>query len=303
MNFYLHFPESPENITDTIEQYEEYLREVQNCIDRCDCQIDAVLIADRDNVQTFQEGLNQVSEILEYIGAYQASEIFDLLLEQSEAKYWNDDPSHDTDEDSTFYKLFSSTNRSFVAQYPVIFKELGERCRQNITSFTKSNILLNFAREQSYAPFISLLIGGQNQKPVLLNIPSIDNFLDLDKWICANMPIRRYNNSDNRHCENHHDYRQGKSPLIGGVGGKAHAALLLKTALGDRRHREYLVNWDSLNNRYIRFESENDPQNQYHGYHLVARGSHLEDSKAVELIPERIIGILRYRLLLKEMRG
>jgi hypothetical protein len=57
-----------------------------------------------------------------------------------------------------------------------------------------------------------------------------------------------------------------------------------------------LVNFDSVKKCYIRFEFENDnPQNQYHGYHLVTPKTHEMDTKAVKDIPQRMKDLIEYR--------
>nr|WP_295930646.1 hypothetical protein [uncultured Dyadobacter sp.] len=300
MHFYLHFPVEPENIISSDQQFKEFLRELQNCLDRCDCERQSALIADRENVDTFQQNLAHLGEIVDYIAGYQLDELLFLMLDQSNIQYWNGNPLHDVHEEHTFYRFFSSQNRSFIDSYPLIFNELAESCKENVATYAKLHLLVDFTRSETYSPFVSLVVGRHEEQPVLINVASTNNFLSLDKWISENMPQRKYNNNDNRHCENHHDYRSDKSPLIGGVGGKAHAASLLKKAIGDWRQRDYLINWDSIHNRYIRFEFENDPQNQYHGYHLVLRGSYEEDTRAVGLIPARILSLIKYRAELEQ---
>ena len=136
-------------------------------------------------------------------------------------------------------------------------------------------------------------------KPTFVHIPYVHDFYSLENWLYQNTQKRNLNTTDFRHQEKSPDYIKGKSPLLYDLKNKENHNLLqslLDDAVGDAQEKNILINFDNEKKCYIRFEYEGDnPQNQYHAYHLVKPITHKRDLIAEKLIPSRIIDILEYR--------
>lgn len=149
--------------------------------------------------------------------------------------------------------------------------------------------------------------GNADDLPVFIHIAYVSSFEALETWFGQNRTPRKYNIGDNRHIEGHGKYIPPKSPVLGGFGGKQNLADLLKTAVGDQhaqRDHEDFMNYDPIYNCYVWFEYEEDnPQNQYHGYHLAIpkvrakseKEIHTRDKEAEARIPARVMAILKQR--------
>jgi hypothetical protein len=119
------------------------------------------------------------------------------------------------------------------------------------------------------------------------HIQILDGFLSVDKIFTENNSDRILNINDFRHCENHRDYLNIKSPLIGGTGGFQNANSLLPSAIGDiKSGRSILLNIDNKNRGFlIRYEDENF-NNQYHAFHIVKKykRDYVADSDKIKLL-------------------
>jgi hypothetical protein len=96
-----------------------------------------------------------------------------------------------------------------------------------------------------------------------VDIPNLHAREELKKWFAINRtPSRRFHVIP-KHGENGAGNWSGASPLECNC---QHAQELLNTATG--KDTKELFNLDAENNKMIVFKSENDPNNQYHGYHV-----------------------------------
>ncbi|MGB0930134.1 MAG: hypothetical protein ACPGVB_05125 [Chitinophagales bacterium] len=328
LNVYLLFPNS--NIESVIEVTggQKLIEDVSMLIDRIDCEKDSKLYYEDANLESFFEELKTL-EAFEEIGDFGVVDFetgLYYLLREANAENVEHNPKHD---DNCHYIRWdldnqSATNESFSVLKAMIEKILAtivrgekeiteklltliqnedtpiaERIKNKLPRKEKS-ILLNVNNAISTSRrFIALFkdcrANPNREFPAFAHLYFVSDFAKLEQWFNDNRQQRNYN-VETRHIEGHPNYRRGKSPILGGIGGTEHIASLLKNAIGDWKTHKLLFNFDTENNCYVRFEFENDnPQNQYHGYHLVKPITHEIDAKAVGEIPSRVISILEYR--------
>lgn len=265
-----------------------FMESLTICIDRADCEKGSELFYQGANKDSFLEQLVMIEELGNF-GIASPDVAINILLQDALAENWEENPHYIPNEchyqvDENHYKITSGI--------PDVLKEIYERKTINNQS---KYILLNLSKKFIFKnEKITICKICNDIPPNCQDIFHIKNFKKLDEWFNQNRTPRNYNLNDNRHIETHSDYIKGKSPLLGGMGGKTNAALLLKNAVGDKKETQRLYNLDG--DHYIQFEYEgNNRQNQYHGYHLVKPETHEEDKKAVRDIPQRVIKILDYR--------
>jgi hypothetical protein len=291
---YLYFP------THRIEQLitpeisaENLIEEIKALITLADCEKGADLLFEGSNKDEFIELINLLE--IENYGSYNFEDSINILLENAEN--WENSPISAINEDNCIYRLWNFANKSVESPLPTL-KEITESKLQYSHSKT---ILLNFFNaifiDKKYFSLFKDCRNDPSEKfPKFVKIEALSDFLTFDKWLQKNRIKRNYNLEDSRHIENHPRYDKTKSPLLGGIGGKQNAANLLITAVGDPKKSKDLINFDEGNDSFIWFEYENDnPQNQYHGYHLVKPKTHEKDKVAEAKIPDRIQDLLNYR--------
>lgn len=295
--FYIHFTEFPERIVTSPTEYEELVGQVTYLLDRADCERGAVLSIEESNATQFVANLEALSQFEEFIGTYSSAEAITLVLQELSVQNWRDKQLHETSEWKKFYRHFSPDTKLVSDSCPDVLKETAERIAMNIQQGRDKLLIIDIGNSFPDFDHLSVIRGELGGQPQMINISKVNNFIELEKWIYANIPERSYNYSDNRHTEGHPDYIGGKSPILGGIGGKPRLAELLKKAIGDARQRPLLVNYDPENGAYIRYEYENvEHQNRYHGYHLVLPNTHEIDEREIRKLPHRIIKLLNYRL-------
>lgn len=295
-HIYIRFPAGVENLITSNQEGRRFLKDIQILLDRADCEKGSVLYyngAERD-VFFNEMGLLQEEDLLGFFGTLDFNEVIAFLLYEANATNWTENPIHDVKEEVYYYRQWLSANRAANEDCPIVLKEMAERhVRIQGSNNTEKCLFLNIFRTPPILEPI-LIVRGTYQNSALINIESVSNFSELDNWFLVNRIERNYNHNDNRHIEGHPQYISGKSPLLGGLGGKQNASELLMNALGDQRKRKYLVNYDQGNTAYIRYEDEN-ALDQYHGYHLVKPTVHERDIDAEDEIPGRVKDILKYR--------
>lgn len=102
-----------------------------------------------------------------------------------------------------------------------------------------------------------------------INILYFIDLQDIIKWIVNNSSKRQFHISP-KHGVNGKGNWKGESVLLC---NEAEAALLLESAIPDFIEKENrLFNWDCIHNTFIEFFFEGDnPQRQWHGFHLEAK--------------------------------
>ncbi|MGB1242074.1 MAG: hypothetical protein ACPG49_06115 [Chitinophagales bacterium] len=330
LNVYLLFPTSNmESTITSITDGEKFIEDIRMLIDRADCEKNSTLYYEDTNIEGFLDELKLIEDFdgMGNFGVVDFETGLYFLLREASAKNVDDKPHYN---DSCVYMLWDFDSKTITENFSPILKEMtekiltavirgeeeiteklldlvsienpsiAEKIKKNLPTKEKS-ILLNIHNAFSTSPnFIAIFkdcrTNPNNEFPVFAHLYFASNFKELNQWFEENRLQRNYNMIDNRHIEAHPDYRKGKSPILGGLGGKEHIASLLENAIGDQRETDRLFNFDAENNCYIRFEFENDnPQNLYHGYHLVKPQTHEIDEKAVKEIPYRVIQVLEYR--------
>jgi hypothetical protein len=304
-HIYLHFPKNIDEYVHDAEDVNNVIEELAMLIIRADCEKGTELYYDGGNLDVFVENIKVVADCGEAYD-FQSPDlrVYELL---EKAKDTTLKPSFSINE-YTYYGLWNFDNKELSNNFSDIFKEITERKLIGANKTNEKYLLINiFAPLQFNRNFISILKDSSLESNIILPqfvfIEYVADFKSLEEWFEKNRLTRNYTFDDYRHIEGHKDYIPKKSPLLNG--DKKHAESLLKQAIGDKRAKAYLINFDEKNKCYIRFEYENDtPQNQYHAYHLVhnkrSEKPYQRDEKAEKEIPERILVILEYRKKIKK---
>lgn len=293
-HIYIHFPDNIINHISESQKGIDFIEEFIMTIDLADCEKGSFLRYSKTNFNTFIEALNLIQEETENIfGNYSVEEVFSIVLQS--AIDFDNNPLYDLDESNCYYRQWVSENGEQNSTFPNIFKEMTEQ-KIKISSQNDKILMINlFNIDYATNPIKIIKDCRINKTTEIFKFDFITSFNEIDEWFIINRLKRNYNHEDNRHIENHpqsliksHD----KCPLIGGLGGKNNAESLLKNAIGDKDEIKDLINFDYLNDFYIWFEFENEnPQNQYHGYHLVSRKTpyqkNLEDKRVAKLLDYR----------------
>jgi hypothetical protein len=293
---YLVFPISPDDQINSQEEGRTLLRKIQMIIDRSDTENGTLLYYDSQNLTAFFSALQPLEEddLLGSFGCYTAEETISILLQQSSVIEWTEDPIHEVNEESIYYKKWDNLSRNQIDSILPVHKEISERILRISDHDLEKCLLLEVCPTDE--ELISIIRGSFDSLPNFTHINIVSDFLSLENWFEQNRIPRVFNLTDNRHIESHPNYISPKSPLLKGQAGRANAQNLLQSALGDKREKKYLVNIDQNNyNVYIRYEDEN-AMNQFHGYHLVKPITHDRDLEAEKKIPNRIKLLLEYRL-------
>jgi|GEM_PF-1012298 len=303
-NVFLHF------LTENIDQYIStadkglaFMESVIVCIDRADCEKGTELFYQGSNKDLFLQQLILIQEFSEIgnFGTIPPEVSINYLLQEINAVNWEENQQYS--DEKCHYQIEENKHghQNIITDFPDGLKEIYQR---KIADNQSKYILLNLYNEFIYNDIkITICKICNNIPPDCQDVFYAKNFKELDQWLDKNRKPRNFSFEDYRHIETHPKYDRGnknrppKSPLLGGLGGQQHAANLLKDALEDKRERpNRLYNFDEKYKRYIQFEYEGDnPQNQYHGYHLVKPTTHEPDKKAVNDIPQRVVKILEYR--------
>lgn len=296
ISIYIHFPKNIDTLFDKQEKAFSYLKDFQILIDLADCEKDTELFYCKLDKDNFIDDIQLLEELLGNIGVYDFETVINYLFWENGIK----EITEDNKKDDNIYSVYSNTELG--KNIPYIFKEAAKKASIHQSYPT---LIINAFNLYSTLNPIHIIVeakNSQNPKISLIKIPLVTNFIELDKWLQENRAIRNFNNDDTRHIEHSGNHRKDKntkeykSPLLGGFGGRTNAKELLKTAIGDKRINKDLMNYDKVHGAYIWYEYENDnPQNQYHAYHLVKAFSHQIDYDAIEKIPLRVKKILKYR--------
>jgi hypothetical protein len=290
---YLQFPS---NINlNTEEEGSELLKKISLIIDRADCENGSILFYQKSNKEAFYEELYVFEQLISYFGALSFQEAIDLLLSEAIAKNWEEKPKFINDSYACKYTLQHDGTAEFTDNLPDFLKEVSERSLSINNPDEEKCVLITMSPLQLGHNPISVVKKERDKAAMMCQFYVVHSFEELDTWYEQNRQTRTYNMDDHRHIQTHADYRNGKSPLLGGMGGKMNAAELLKTAMGDQRSFGYLINYDPAHHCYIRFETEMDPKNQFHGYHLVFPSTHKPDVNEENKISPRLKMILKYK--------
>lgn len=289
---YIHFPENLDNDIQSRERGLELLKDFQMAIDLADCEKDSKLYYSKTNKDNFFGNIQALEEFMT-IGSYDFETVVNTLFNESEVNAVNESIIEGCE-----VKSFQADGGYLVDNLPLIFYDI-VRKHTYIVEPDKQIILNLFNGFFSQNPILLLKhCGITSVTPI--QIEYFTSFAELDTWLEKNRTERNFNNTDNRHIQGSPDYIPGKSPLLGGIAARPKASELLKNALGDKRRNDNvndLVNFDEDRNEYLWYEYEGDnPQNQYHAYHLVLHDAHqTRDKVAVGRITSRVIAIIEYR--------
>jgi hypothetical protein len=279
-----------DNQIDTEEKSNDFIKEIRITINRVRYENTASLYYERENYDEFIEFVNDNAACENY-GTLEPAAILDLVLRDAAAQ-----KIETKDNENCLYRLW---NFGMVTDdFPNTLKYFVDN---NIKNDKQKCLFLNFFHAFDFRGTIPIFKDCQNDEnlPRFVHILQTNQFKDTDEWLNENQKTRQYNVSDNRHIEIHGDYREGKSPIIGGQKGKEILDELLSEALG-HNDRKILFAYDEQTERYIRYEDENSNE-QFHGYHLAIPRTHERDTEAEKLIPEDVKEIIEYRKEIKEL--
>lgn len=300
MNIYLLFREDIENITNNELEGKKIIQNLKIILNRISCEKDTSVYYDSENKNHFIDNLKLLQDIIGNFGTLDFETSLHILLRELEAECI-DDNSNNND----IFKVWNIDNQSIENDFPVILKVMADKIILNQQKAVLMDIDNTFSFNRAFIP---ILKDSRNDNliaklPQIAHLFFVNDFENLEKWLEENRQKRNYNFTDNRHTIGSNDYRQGKAPIIGGQEGKRKLAILLETALGDITDNfKDLINWDNENECYVWFEFENEnPQNQYHGYHLVYPSNHQNylqrntSSTGEDKIPQKIKDVLEYK--------
>lgn len=311
---YVHFPEKDvDKLVGSEQKTQELVNYIDILVNRIDCEKGATLYYQGDNKQTFVDELNTYGTFEEFgfLSFFNIEDTLNVLLNDVNAKNWEEKPKQDASGDCV-YNLWYFDGQQVLGDFPEVLNEVTEHSLN--TQEQEKCLLVSIKKALEITQkTLPTFKGGRDADnlPVFVYIAQVTDFKQLEAWFEENRRPRTYNMGDNRHIEGHGSYVPEKSPVLGGFGGKQNLADLLQTAVGDqhaKRDYEDLMNYDPLHKRYVWFEYEEDnPQNQYHGYHLAIPkdkakysggrlNAHDRDTVAEARIPTRVKDILRQRL-------
>ena len=287
-NIFIIFPNEAtvtEGISDS-EDFTRFLKNINDLIDRTDCEVGTKLFFDNAELIAFTTAL----EALVYAGEFyliKPKRILSQLLKIAED--WTEKPLHKS---AYFYGDWQFNSRLVVQELPPSVKEAVEYASQGKTAFLHVKNEVNAI----YNPFFILKDTSspvESKLPTFTQLDQIHNLDSLEKWFQTNRTRRQLNDKDERHNERSAKYvtkPEKKSPLLYDfrfdTAGIVYVQTLLDEAIGDAQESKDLMNYDLQKKRYIWFENENT-NNQYHAYHLAKPNSHEEDDRAVARIPSR----------------
>jgi hypothetical protein len=293
-NVFIIFPNET-SVADAVKDevtYRAYLNTTKDLIDRADCEKGVHLYYNDSEKKVFINALTLLAESGEFYLLDPNVVINELLRNAIDCT-----TSEQKQQETAFYALWDFDSRQIVPTIPPSVKEAYKY--QNEAGMGGKSLLLNIGNEfypQKKALFVfrDSSTYADAQMPVFVKIDNVNHFEDLNDWFKQNRTLRQLNTIDQRHNEQspNYDSVRGKSPLLYDLSRNAEAVLhvqsLLNEAISDQYANKDLMNYDLEKERYIWFEYENDnPQNQYHAYHLAKPMSHEEDTNAVSRIPER----------------
>lgn len=300
MNVYLLFRKDNEKVIDNELEGEKIIQNIKIILNRISCEKDTSVYYDSKNKDNFVDNLKLLQDMVGNFGTLDFEGTLNTLLRELEA-----DNIDNNSNNNDIFKIWNIDNQSIENDFPDILKIMANK----IISNQQKAVLINIDNSFSFnRNFIPILKDNRNDDsipklPQLVHLFFVNDFENLEKWFEENRQKRNYNFTDNRHVVGINGYIQGKAPIIGGQEGKKNLAILLETALGDiKGNFKDLINWDEENKCYVWFEFENEnPQNQYHGYHLVYPPNHQNypqrntSNTGEQKIPEKIKDVLRYK--------
>jgi hypothetical protein len=287
MEVYIWFP--TDNIADmNSEQINNFVREINIIVKRIWFEKGTRLLYENNNLEDLMLCLETKGEE-EHIGTIDFETLILSTLYTADAQFVRDNKNE------CIYKLWDFYSQKITNDFPNILKYYVSKL---ISNSGNKCLFLNFRNAFDYNRSIIPIFkdcSNDNTLPKFVHIVQTNKFTETDQWLIDNGLTRNYNHSDTRHIENHPNYRRGKSPIIGGEGGKTNLENLLPSALCDNFKKD-LIAYDEATSRYVWYEYENDnPQNQYHGYHLVKPNTHVQDLEAEKKIPIEVLEIIKYR--------
>lgn len=268
-------------ITNDEGQLKSFLIQLERILETVGQEKDTDIFYNSEEIKAF---LNDLEEDIEELYLINPAAIINEYLEKVNAINWQNN------------KKQSSKNRYFLLDLKAFsITELEDHSLGEGVAFEKIEnndkcLILNHLALQLDSHYISIISEqrGVLVKRVLTNLSVVNSKDELSNWLLENRKKRRFNLSD-KHGENGtlswKNSNNNKVSLL--ECSKEDAQKLLSTAIGDNRIDERrLYNYDKKCNKFILFYFEGDnPQNQYHGFHI--------DIEESQKIPKSILQRLK----------
>ena len=220
---------------------------IQSFINNKVSEIDSVEI---ENYQGFYDNLNLKNffEHFDVFDDYYPPTPKRMLL--NKIKDWDNWQAESEQKENKTYKLFNQKIENHT------LPEIAER--QNNTPNENFALLNNQALTIQSNKITVKIFGTAN-----IDIDNIKDKEELKIWFSKNRLPQRVFHIIEKHGENGQGNWNNASPLMC---SEEEAQILLNTAIGKDVYKLY--NFDRQQNMFIVFWNENEPHNQYHGYHL-----------------------------------
>jgi len=204
---------------------------------------------DNENLTNFFKHFDTLEELYPKVKT-------NLKLKIKDWENWRENPQQNT---KRTYKIFKQVIVNHTL--PEIAQRKGDNAQE--TYALLNNSALSIPENE-----IKVNISGR----INIAIDNVKNTEELKTWFSKNRIPKRKFHIIPKHGENGRGNWQKASPLMC---SKSKAQKLLNTAIGDDEKK--LFNYDSNKDMFIVFWNENDPKNQYHGYHLSVDTSEISD--------------------------
>jgi hypothetical protein len=297
-NFFIIFPKETEKtsvadiVTDEV-TYDVYLDKIRDFTDRADCEKGVELFYDASERNAFINDLILVAKLGDYYLSDPFIVINDLLRNATELT-----KKERKQRENCFYALWDFESRSLISEN--IPASVHEAFEYETSSADSKQLLLNLGSEffplkKEIFIFRDTSSYDNQEMPTLIKLEQVCNFRDLENWLVLNRTPRQLNTIEPRHNEKSPHYIGGRSPILYDFKrdekARQYVQDLLNTAIFDKyspHNPTDLVNYDADKGLYIWFEYQNEnPQNEYHAYHLAKPFTHEADLIAITRIPKR----------------
>lgn len=178
---------------------------------------------------------------------------------------------------TSFYNWRENTTQSNNTQYLIFSQQVLDHTFCEVAqlnqNFPQKNHTIVDHNSHTIGNSVTISVDGQN-----ININSLGNKQEIVNWFILNrQPTRKFHVSE-KHGENRQEIRYENNKMISPLRcGETEARDLLQSAIGV--NLKELFNKDRKLGYYIVFKLEgNNPQNQYHGYHVEFTSNEVPDA-------------------------
>ncbi len=241
-----------------------FLSQLDALLEIVACEKDTNLFYSANEIKDFLINVEETNKELYLIDV---ASIIDEYLQKANATNWQDKSL----QNSSFQYILLDFNEQRMIQ--LSDHSINEGIERQLDYSENKVSLINHLAIKTPNQYLSLLkkTSIPTSFPIAINIPLINNEIELFRWLSQNRKPRIFN-LNQKHGENGkgaHKANKGDDVSILECSEKKAQELLID-AIGDARiNSKRLYNYDSDIDKYILFYYEgNNPQNQYHGFHV-----------------------------------